>query len=466
MPTITPDGLRNKKKMQTSRTLLLPIFLICAFVGCLVMDAPYSAVAPGRWRAVLKLEPNFILPNEKGEPLPEKTHLKFEEVGEGELPFFFDLIYENENDFYLEIINGEERIPLRDVNFGRSKERAKDSIRINFPVYESYITALYEENVMEGFWVVPTRGNYKIPFVAKFGKNYRFTALHKKPEMDVSGKWEVHFTPEDDEEPYIAIGEFKQDGNHLAGTFMTETGDYRYLDGTVQGNKFYLSTFDGAHAFLFEAKMQTDGSLIGSFRSGKHYKATWEARRNPDFQLGDPDTLTALVDGFETLKFNFENPDGKMISPENEEYRNKIKIVQILGTWCPNCRDETRFLVDYLKKNKSPDLKVIALAFEKHRDKGKANHAIQTYKKHFGMDYEMACAGYYKKEEAVKSLPMLNHILSYPTLIFIDRNNKVRKINTGFSGPATSQYEAFKKEFDSEVKQLLAEGKETKQTIF
>ena len=36
---------------------------------------------------------------------------------------------------------------------------------------------------------------------------------------------------------------------------MTETGDYRYLDGVVSGSKMYLSAFDGAHAFLFNKKM-------------------------------------------------------------------------------------------------------------------------------------------------------------------------------------------------------------------
>jgi hypothetical protein len=110
-----------------------------------------------------------------------------------------------------------------------------------------------------------------------------------------------------------------------------------------------------------------------------------------------------------------------------------------------------------LKENDNSDLAVIGLAFEKHRDQENAFKAIDNYKDFFKMNYEIAYAGYYNKKEAAKSLPMLNHILSYPTMIFLDRENKVRKIHTGFAGPATSEFEPFEKEFDTFVKQLLSE---------
>ena len=111
-----------------------------------------------------------------------------------------------------------------------------------------------------------------------------------------------------------------------------------------------------------------------------------------------------------------------------------------------------------MKRNKLEDkLKVIALAFEKHREKEKANESIKKYMKSLDLSYDMVVAGYYNKKEAGEVLPMLNHVLSYPTMIFIDKNDKVRKIHTGFNGPATSKYEAFTKEFDLFVKELIAE---------
>ncbi len=436
---------------------LLCFVILCSIPACLVVDNQFTGLAPGIWRGVLEIEPKFISSNPKGQPLPEKMNIQFEEVADGELPFQFEVIYENDNDFYINVINGEERIKVdqSDIKVGIDRQTGKDTVWIDFPIYESYIKGIFEGGLIDGEWVVKNRKNYSIPFKGHHSQDYRFTNLRKKPKLDMTGKWEVYFGEGEDTD--AAIGEFVQEGNELRGTFLTETGDYRFLEGTVQANKFYLSCFDGSHAFLFEGKINEDETLIGTFRSGKHYKTTWTGKRNPNVQLTDPNKLTFLKDGYDSIEFSFPNEKGQIVSLKDERYKNKAKIVQILGTWCPNCRDETNFLVDYLKNNPDKNIEIIALAFEKYRDPKKAKNAIQIYKNKFKMPYEMLLAGYSNKKEAAESLPMLNHILSYPTMIFLDKNDKVRKIHTGFAGPATSQYEAFAKEFEEFVAELVAE---------
>lgn len=437
--------------------LVFTLFSCLIFQGCITIPNQFSAAAPGVWRGVLKLDGRLFNHNPQAKPITEDVgNLTFEPVMDGELPFNFEVIYKNDKEFYIELINGEERLVLDDIVYGLDRATAKDTIIIKFPIYESYIKAIYEEDVMEGTWVVPNRGAYEIPFVAYHAKDYRFTNLKKKPVMDMSGKWEVTFEA-DTEDAYPAIGEFVQEGNELTGTFLTETGDYRFLEGTIQADKVYLSVFDGAHAFLFEAKILEDQSMIGTFRSGKHYKTTWTAKKNPNVTLTNPNDLTFIKEGYNGIEFSFENTAGKMVSLADEVYQNKVKIVQIFGTWCPNCRDETNFLLDYLKQNNHPDLEIISLGFEKYRDKDKAMKTLKNYKEKLNIPYEMLLAGYSNKKEAAEALPMLNHILSYPTMIFIDKNNQVRKIHTGFNGPATSQYYEFKKEFDTFLKGLLTE---------
>ena len=435
---------------------ILILFIAILFSGCVSIDTQYSKIPPGLWRAVLKIQPSVISSNPKGKPLPDKVNMTYDDVNPGELPFTFEVVYDNDTSFHIEIINGEERIivPEAHISFGRTRQRAQDTIRIDFPVYDTYISGAFAGGVIEGNWVVNNRENYAIPFVAKQGKPYRFTPLRNEPTADLSGKWEASFSIDTDA-PYPAIGEFQQTGNKLTGTFLTETGDYRFLEGTVQGNKFWLSVFDGAHAFLFSGKILNDNEITGGFYSGKHYKTIWEAKRNESATLTSPDSLTYLLPGYNDISFSFPNPEGKMISLDNPEYQGKAKIIQILGTWCPNCRDETTFLVDFLKNNPMPDLAVIALSFEKHKDPAKANAVIRTYKEKFGMDYEIVWAGPADKKEANKSLPMLNHVLSYPTMIFLDKNNQVQRIHTGFYGPATSQYEHFKKDFEQFVNKLV-----------
>lgn len=433
----------------------VPVFLIILvlFSGCFVIDNQFTGIPPGPWRGVLELEPKNITPNPKGQPLPEKLNLQFEEVSGGELPFNFEVIYENEHDFYIEIINGEERIRIDDIIMGTDRRTAKDTILIDMPIFDSYFRGVYEEDVIEGDWVVRNRKDYRIPFVAHFGQAHRFTTLRKDPVMDLSGKWKAFFELET-ETPYPAIGEFQQEGNHLTGTFRTETGDYRYLEGTVQADKLYLSCFDGSHAFLFEGKIQPDSTILGIFRSGTHYQTLWEAERDPDFELADPDSLTFLKEGYQELSFSFPDADGNIISLDDERFEGKAKIIQIMGTWCPNCWDETRFLTDFAKNNPTDDLQIIALSFEKYEAEEEALRAIRTYRDKMQLPYPILYAGTYGNGGAEAALPALNQVLAYPTMIFLDQQNRVKKIHTGFNGPATSRYETFIADFNKTVQSL------------
>lgn len=443
------------------RNLLVLLGLAILAGGCIKVTPTYTKLPPGIYRATLQLTPNPIFPNPEGRPLPEKVDLEFEEATEGELPFTFEVTYEDDTTFHIDIFNGVERIrvPAENIQFGHTRVNVRDTIRIDFPVYDSYISAYFEENIIEGVWVVNYRENYRIPFTAYHGRDHRFTNLRKPPVADLSGTWEVAISSDEGPEP--AIAEFVQEGNHLTGTFRTEKGDYRYLEGTVQADKMYLSVFDGSHAFLFEAKLRPDSTLYGTFRSGRHYLETWTARRNPDFELTDPDSLTTYIAGGEPLTFTFPDTEGNMISLDDERFSGKVKLVQIMGTWCPNCRDETNFLMEYLKNNPNEDLAVIALGFERYREEETALRSLRRYQDNVDLPYPLLWGGYYDNREAARQLPQLDRVLSYPTLLFVDRNNQVRRIHTGFNGPATSKYAEFKTNFERTVRELLAEGDPT-----
>jgi thiol-disulfide isomerase/thioredoxin len=440
------------------RHILFLLALALSAGSCIKVTPTYSKIPPGMYRATLQLTPNPIIPNPEGRPLPEKMNLEFEEATEGELPFNMEVTYETDSTFHIDIINGEERIrvPAEHIQFGHTRANVRDTIRIDFPVFDTYISAYFEENVIEGVWVVNYRENYRIPFTAYQGQDHRFTNLRKPPVADLSGTWEVSISGEEGPEP--AIAEFEQDGNHLTGTFRTEMGDYRYLEGTVQADKMYLSVFDGSHAFLFEAKLRPDSTLVGTFRSGRHYYETWTARRNPDFQLADPDSLTTFIAGGEPLSFTFPDTDGNMVSLDDPQFSGKVKLVQIMGSWCPNCRDEANFLIDYVNNNPDKDVVVLALGFERYREEETALRSLRRYREKMNLPYPLLWGGYYDKREAAQQLPQLDRVLSYPTLLFVDRNNQVRRIYTGFNGPATSKYAEFKERFERTVDELLAEG--------
>lgn len=365
------------------------------------------------------------------------------------LPVTFYLSKDSVGDYNMEMRNAEERILIDEI------ELNGDSIRINMPVFEGYVVGTFSEKEIQGSFIKESLDR-TVPFKAIFGKRDRFE-ISAEPSVDISGIWETHFDIGTDEE-YPAMGIFMQNGNSIKGTFRTLTGDYRYLDGVVDGDSLKLSTFDGTHVFLFTAQV-TDSTLQGIFYSGNHSVEKFVATRNEAYQLPDPNTLTYLKEGYDKFDFSFPDTDGNMISMSDDRFKNKPVLVQIMGTWCPNCLDETRFYVDYFEKNPDLDVEIVALAFEYAKTKEKAEQGINRLVKREKLKYPVLLAQFEtsNKSKANEKLPMLNHVLSYPTTIYIDREGEVKKIHTGFNGPATGErYEDFTKEFDQTIRELVS----------
>jgi peroxiredoxin len=351
------------------------------------------------------------------------------------------------------LISGAERIPVGDVT------SEGKTIRLLFPAFNSRIDATLEGGVLVGTLTLVKRGGVEqvMPFRAEYAQGYAFSIGGAEPEIDVTGRWDVIFTEEGGEMTQ-AVAEFHQDGARVNGTFLTPTGDYRYLAGDAAGRSFEISCFDGAHAFLFKAELQADGSLEGDFWSGTKWRERWTATRDDNASLPDPYELTHLVDGYDTIEFSFPGLDGRAVSLEDRQFRDKVVIVALQGTWCPNCNDEAAFLSQYYKANKHRGLEIVTLLYEHLRDEKAAMKQIDRYRIKHDIDYQLLHAGYSDKVEAQKTLPMLDHVMSYPTMIFIDRSGKVRRIHTGFYGPGTGpHYEAFVEEFTGLVDELLAE---------
>lgn len=364
-----------------------------------------------------------------------------------DIPFMFEVLSENK----LNIFNAEEVIEVDEVTY------RNDSVFIKPPVFDSYIAAAITDKGLQGSYIKKDL-NRTVPFKAMYGNTKRFETTNKAT-TDVSGIWETTFSPDIEADRYLAKGIFKQDNNKVTGTFRTTTGDYRYLEGVLDGNQLKLSAFDGSHAFLFTATV-TDSTMQGMFYSGNHFKEPFIAKRNAAFELPDANNLTFLKEGFDKVAFSFPDENGNLVSLEDARYKNKVVLVQIMGTWCPNCLDESKYLASYYKNNKNKDLEIIGLAFEYTKTKDKAFANIQRLKNRLDIDYPVLLAQYgtASKVSAQEKLPMLNHVLSYPTTIFIDKTGTVRKIHTGFNGPATGdKYTEFTTEFEGFVNGLIEE---------
>ena len=241
---------------------------------------------------------------------------------------------------------------------------------------------------------------------------------------------------------------------------MTPTGDHRFLEGQVRGDELQLSTFAGGLAYLYKLRVTPAGDLEGEYWQGLASHEKVSAKRNESATLDGAGQQTTLKDEATRLDFTFKDIDGKPVSLSDERFRDKVVLVTLGGTWCPNCHDEAMFLVPFYREYREKGFEIIALMFERHARFHQSGEAVRGYRADIGIEFTTLIAGT-ADDEAGKALPTLSGIYGYPTTILIDRRGVVRDIHTGFSGPATgAAYDEFVAEFRAKVDALLAEKAE------
>ncbi|HSN08197.1 MAG TPA: TlpA disulfide reductase family protein [Hanamia sp.] len=352
------------------------------------------------------------------------------------------------------ILNGNEHLLVDSI------ETKDDSVFIELPFFESGFKArITSDGNLEGQWIKHYGERIlRLPFKAKFNEPERFK-VSSPPIADISGKWLTTFHREN-KKTVQYVAEFKQKGSHLSGTVLDPTGDFRFLDGVVTGDSLKLSTFDGANAYVLIAKIDNKNRISGGkFYAGATGTEDWTAVRkenaNPESGFIEP---KINPDGGPV---NFTFRDSKTGEPVSfEKYKGKVVVLDILGSWCPNCMDETKFLSDYYLKNRNKGFEVIGLAYERTTDFKSSQEALLPFEKRLNVQYPILITGVTSADTLItqKTLPQLEKIKAFPTIVFVDKKGNMRKVESGFSGPATGEYYTeFKKEFNRIVNQLLDE---------
>lgn len=274
---------------------------------------------------------------------------------------------------------------------------------------------------------------------------------------DASGmptRWRVDFSSSDHDAMLLLEAD---EWPEVTGTIRTTTGDYGYLSGSFEGDRLRLATFDGAHAFLFDATLNEAGQLVGDFWSGNHWHETWTATPDADMELPDPFTLTKWVGGVLLSDIRFPDVDGNVRSLADREFAGDVRIIEVFGTWCPNCRDATRELVELKKRyERRANISIVGLAFEVTGDFETDAARVKAYSEQMGVTWPVLIAGTNDKAEASKKFPLIDKIRSYPTTIFMDESGIVHAVHQGFNGPATGEaYEKQQAEFHRIIDGIL-----------
>lgn len=352
----------------------------------------------------------------------------------------------------LYVVNATEKILVHDL------KTKGDSFFFRMPVFESeFKTQVQPDGSLKGVWLKGTaKETQHWPFVAVPGQS-RFNFPKGPAKANISGRWSVTIKRANGT-TRPAVAEFIQKENRLTGTFLTPTGDYRYLDGVVTGDSLQLSTFDGAHAYTFSAKIVSGNKIDkGFFGSGIGGKETWIAVKDDNARL--PEGMAPqLKDGYSKLDFVFNDIDGNKVSIGDERFRDKVVIIQIMGSWCPNCLDETKFLSDYYNENQDKGIEIVSLAYEYSTDFQRSQKSLRKFQRLLNVKYPMLITGVSVADSlrTEKTLPQITPIKGFPTTIFLDRKGNVREIHSAFYGPGSGKhYEEFKTEFFATVERLM-----------
>lgn len=344
------------------------------------------------------------------------------------------------------LFNGKESIPLKDIVYVR------DSLFIPIQTYEITLELKQDgANVLRGDLVRHNKNpKVRTGVIGKFGEKERFPGEKEKSTIDLNGKWMLTLT-DDAGVASRGVGVFEHKDNYFTGSILTPTGDYRYCEGFVSGNEFQCASFDGVYNYVLKGIVR-DKRLDAGILSGSITKV-----------IGFADAKAELPDAYkhtslETQKFSFKFPDVKshFVSLSDPQFHNKAVIVQIFGSWCPNCLDEMNYLIPWYKENKKRGIEIVALSFERSLDFNEARKQLIRLKNKKEVPYPLLIAGATSNDKPMDKLPGLKNFISFPTTIFLNKKHEVIKVHAGFSGPSTGEFfEKWKTEFDENVNTIL-----------
>lgn len=359
------------------------------------------------------------------------------------------------------VSNGLERLPAASARYEAGL------LVLRFDPYDAELRARAADDgkSLSGTWTRRGAGRTaSLPFVARAVPEASYDAVVPARATDAGtagpfqGRWAVRFEHAEDQ----AVGEFTcgpADDPWISGTFLTTLGDYRYLDGRWDEQGFTLACFDGAHAFLFRARRGTDGALAGDFWSGDRWHEGWSATRDADARLPDAFGLTRAVAGVELGALAYPDLAGELRRLDDPAFAGRARIVQLFGTWCPNCNDEASFLAELDRRYRARGLSILGLAFEVDDDHAYAAERVKSYVRRYGIGFPILIAGTSDKQQASQAFPLVDRVRAFPTTLFLDAEKRVRAVHTGWSGPAAgAEHARLKAEIERLVEELLAES--------
>ena len=278
------------------------------------------------------------------------------------------------------------------------------------------------------------------------------------PPLD--GTWIVPATGSKGETAWRFVA--RQEDGVVSASILRVDGDTGTLTGWYRDGRYVLSHFSGARPLLLEVMPRPDGSLI----LRQNGKSELTAVRDGDVRASaiglptDPSRHTTVVDPSEPFRFSFPDLSGRVVSNTDAQFAGKVVLVNISGSWCPNCHDEAPFLALLYDRYHRRGLEIVTLSFEEQEqlaDPARLRAFIDSY----GLKHTFVLAG--TPDQLNEKVPQAVNLNAFPTTFILGRDGRVRRVHAGFPGPGSGPfYRDAQHELSSQIERLLDERQGTR----
>jgi thiol-disulfide isomerase/thioredoxin len=299
-----------------------------------------------------------------------------------------------------------------------------------------------------------TRGSRApYPFKARRAADVSDAAVLDAPSID--GVWILGARSTKGESAWRFI--VRQHGADVSATILRVDGDTGTVSGSYRDGRFVLSHFSGARPMLLEVTPIADGNLKVK-QNGKTELLAARPDTTRAREIGtptDPDGHTSVTDPAEPLRFSASDLAGRVVTNTDRQFRDKVVLVNISGSWCPNCHDEAPFLAALYRKYRSRGLEVVTLSFEE-KDQLENPTRLRAFIEQYGIGYTVLLAG--EPDQVNEKLPQAVNLNAFPTTFLLGRDGRVRGVHAGFPSPGSGEfYTRAERDITSRIETLLAE---------
>jgi peroxiredoxin len=374
------------------------------------------------------------------------------------------------SDLHAALLNGAEKSPASSAIFEDGK------LLLTFNYFARTLEATLAKDQLTGTFGSTSAGPHASPRVS--------IALHRATSISsastdgpgIHGDWEIAVSSAKGE----AAWQLRLEPATKAAAPATVRaviqridGDTGSLYGAWDGHQYTLSHFTAAGPALYSVIPQNNGQPSGSFDgtllvsnllapdAQKAQARDLVARRPSDARRQnlaaptDSTEQTRVKDPSAPFTFSFPNLFGKQVSSSDPEFHDKVIIVAIGGSWCPNCHDEAPFLESLYKQFHSKGLEIVNLSFEEE-DQLQDPTRLRAFIQRYGITYPVLVAG--TPDQLTERITQADHLNCWPTSFILGRDGRVRQVHAGFAGPANPPaHQQLQHEVTSLVEKLLAE---------